>query len=65
MVGFREGDVRKFKILNIETRRRRIRLLPADASPGRELAHLQASDSEGGTIVGTAEYSGPEKTAAD
>ena len=60
MVGFREGDVRKFKILNIETRRRRIRLLPSDAAPTRELAHLQASDNEGGTIVGTAEYSGPE-----
>ncbi len=58
MVGFREDDVRKFKILNIETRRRRIRLLPAEATPAREVAALAAAEaSEGGTIVGTAEYS--------
>lgn len=63
MVGFREADVRKFKILNIETRRRRIRLLPSESSSTRDVTAPERADGAGGMIVGTAEYSAPNQAA--
>ena len=58
LASMREEDVLNFRILSIESRRRRIRLSPAGAEDG--MAELDVADDGEGTVVGTSDIADTE-----
>ena len=59
LASMREEDVLDFRILSIESRRRRIRLTPAGAEDDA-MAELAVADDGEGTVVGTSDISDTE-----
>ena len=59
LTSMREEDVLNFRILSIESGRRRIRLTPADAVD-EALAEYDVTDDGEGTVVGTSDIADPE-----